>query len=67
MDAGKERSKKLWLEALDKYCNKHGITRQQFVSIFGDTDYDHDYRSLFWVSGEPDDWIWELKAEKRQV
>jgi hypothetical protein len=67
MDKGKENRKKRWLEDLDKYCLKHKITRKQFASIFRDTDYEHDYRSLHWSSGETDDWMWELNTDKDEV
>lgn len=51
----------MWLEDLDKYCARHGITRRQFASIFGDTNFEHSWRSLIWSSGEPVEWIQELR------
>jgi len=61
---GEAQRKLVWLKALDDYCDRHAITIEQFVSIFTDTSRDATWRSLFWSSGEPYDWLEELKQAK---
>ena len=61
---GEAQRKQMWLANLDTYCAKHNITRTQFVSIFTETSNNATYRSLFWSSGEPLEWMEELIATK---
>ena len=58
---GYERRRESWLWFLDKWCEKHGITRKQAASILcGDSAYNKydpqdplvTYRDLFWSEME---------------
>lgn len=53
----------LWLVDVDRYCERHGITREQFVAMFFEPNYDLDWRRLLWPSGEQNIWAEELRKK----
>lgn len=71
MNNGKEERYKAFLETLDKWRSRHGITREQAATIFLENDTE-DWRSLMkWV--ESDDFFgkilgypWDTQEQKEK-
>ena len=59
---GKELRKQLWLEKLDTWRNRYGLSRRQAISIFLEND-GNGLKSLYWESGEHIDFAIESLKE----
>ena len=64
-EINKLNRKAMWLEDLDKYCTRHGITRRQYCSIFSESS-DNNWKSLIWPSGEPFDWMYQVLKDENE-